>query len=225
MSDWTDCGTYYLHNEPQGSKGWHSVRAKILTASNFGTAAGHNPYKTQRELAKELLTSYQQNQIDQQNEKVTPSVPNHHMQLGTVMEPVARQIYERLYGVKVTEVGLAIPKFDTTIGASVDGLVGPDGTIEIKHHVVFPQTLRDKASRTVVSQYGYQHIPQYHYDQMQGVMAVTSRAWCDYIVYSSTEDLLYTEKIPFNRNYWENDLYPAIKKFLTVTVPEVARGG
>lgn len=48
------------------------------------------------------------------------------MDAGTQMEPKIRRMYERLTGNRVIEVGLAVPKWDLSIGASPDGLVDSD---------------------------------------------------------------------------------------------------
>jgi hypothetical protein len=60
----------------------------------------------------------------------------------------------------------------------------------------------------------YPRIWNSHYDQMQGGMAILGVPWCDYLVYAIDEKRLYSNRIPFNQNHWNNILYPKLKGFL-----------
>jgi hypothetical protein len=62
------------------------------------------------------------------------------------------------------------------------------------------------------------HIKTAHYDQMQMQMAVMEREWCDYVVYSLAEDIVYEETVPFNPSYWKKmlkDMNKYVDKFLS----------
>jgi predicted phage-related endonuclease len=58
-------------------------------------------------------------------------------------------------------------------GASPDGLVGPDGLVEIK----CPTTA------THIDTLMGEEAPKKYYDQMQWQMACTGRMWCDFVSY------------------------------------------
>ena len=60
---------------------------------------------------------------------------------------------------------------------------------------------------------GYSHIPITHYDQMQLGMAIRRRSFCDYIVYCTSSDSVFTQRIPFNSEYWSKSFYPTISWF------------
>jgi hypothetical protein len=101
--------------------------------------------------------------------------PTHHfvnqaMQWGIDQEEFAREAYEQRTRVVVEKAGFIIlDGIKASAGASPDGLVGV-GCIEIKApntrtHV---QTILDG-------------MPDEHYAQLQGVMWVAGREWCDFI--------------------------------------------
>jgi predicted phage-related endonuclease len=91
-----------------------------------------------------------------------------------MLEPLARDIYAE-HRAPVQECGFVTADFDgTVIGYSPDGLVGEDGLIEIKsprqkHHL-----------RSLLSD----EVPAEYVAQVQTGLAVTGRAWCDFITYA-----------------------------------------
>ena len=98
---------------------------------------------------------------------------NAAMQHGIDTEPEARNAYIFLTDAGVTEIGLM--RHPSIVGshASPDGLVEPDGLLEIKcpqpaTHLDF---LLNKA------------IPDKYQIQMQWQMACTGRQWCDFVSY------------------------------------------
>lgn len=101
---------------------------------------------------------------------------------GNTYEPEARTEYEFINSVEVKQQGLAllsdnypdlpVAKF---IGASVDGLVGDDGQIEIKCPLNGARHLRCILNNKV---------PDEHIPQIQGQLWVTGRQWCDFISFN-----------------------------------------
>jgi len=87
----------------------------------------------------------------------------------------------------VNEVGF-ITTDDGLFGASVDGLVGQDGVIEIKT-MVSSNTLFDKVVYGDISDY---------IDQCNGAMWLLSRQWCDLILWCP--DLNYMKIHRIERN-------------------------
>lgn len=217
---WIDRQTYWLNTAPQSSPIWKDLR-KIapnnirVTCSNFGTAAGHSSFKTPDDLADEMV-GFKEPKITAESKRV--------MDIGIAMEPVARNYYSSKYNVEVRELGLAVPKWDHEIGGSVDGEVVEysrgtevlNGMIEIKCPEKFYKPLKLYTAK--ISQglkiNDYNHIWPTHYDQMQGCMAICKKQWCDYVVFSKPEDTVFVQRIPFNAQYWNNDLYPKIRKFI-----------
>lgn len=212
--DWIDKGTYWLNILNQGSDGWKTARrngwghnGKLLTASNFGLASGHAiEYRKPESLSYEMITGEAPHRTPQELAL---------MNRGTVCEQYVRQCYELIKEVRVVEVGLAIPKFDIRIGGSPDGLVGDDGCIEIK----CPREMyKDLLNPEKASLHPKDRIRKSHYDQMIGIMAILGRSWCDYCVCDIDKGSLYIERVIFDREYWEKDLYPNLVYFMDVVL-------
>ena len=238
---WKDQGDYYLLTAGQGSQKWKNIRKEklALTCSNFSIAAGNSTrFKTAEQLARFHIG------LDKE-EYSKESI--RHMSRGNKLEPDVRKWYEKYMKCTVDEVGLAVPKWDRRIGGSVDGLVGKDGIIEIKvpENIYLPLVEKSKEDNKQDHQkqelhesdpheqghckenrYNHNHIYNSHYDQIQGYLAILQREWCDYIVYGSQDDEIYVERVYRNREYWEDDLYPKIKKYFdTVLLPLLQKQG
>ena len=194
---------------PQGSEGWLEARRGLLTASNVGGAVGHCRFKTPEQVRA--------------GEGPLSEEARARMAHGTRWEGPVRQWYEKKHGVRVDEVGLAVPKWDARIGGSLDGQVrGVSKCIEIK----CPQKMYWKVAQYVglssaekerLGRYHHAHIFDSHYDQMQTCMAITANATCDYVVAAiegGRSDICVVS-VPFNSAYWKNDLYPLICEFLS----------
>jgi predicted phage-related endonuclease len=149
----------------QGSKEWLQARCGKATASRFcdvvakirtGEAAARKQYRAQ--LLCERLTGLP-----------VESFVNAAMQWGRQQEPVARALYEAITGDLVSEVGF-IPHAELMAGASPDGLIGDDGCIEIK----CPTTAvhLDTLMKGMAAE---------HHAQVQGVLWITGRQWCDFV--------------------------------------------
>ena len=93
------------------------------------------------------------------------------MQWGTDMEPLARSAYEAKTGAWVTEYGFRLADKCLNLGCSPDGLVHPDGGIEIK----CPNTATHIATITGAP------IDQRYIYQMQTAMLIFGRAWWDFV--------------------------------------------
>ena len=50
-----------------------------------------------------------------------------------------------------------------------------------------------KENHWVPDRFYHQHIYTTHYDQMQGCMALTKKAWCDYVVFCSPTECGHEE--------------------------------
>ena len=50
-----------------------------------------------------------------------------------------------------------------------------------------------------------------YYCQVQGQMAITERAWCDFVVYTSKG--IAIDRIAFDKLFWENELLPKLVDF------------
>lgn len=207
-NDWLDCDTYWLNLSPPLSKTWHDLHYGRPTASKFSSCVGHN----------QSLCTVDQILTQLSNPYHVPST-NSLMEHGIVTEPEARNWYKTLFNVDVKEVGIAIPKWDIRIGATVDGnVMNTDGIIEIKCPKKMYKPLTDHIHKlshgwTPSKENIHNHIWVSHYDQMIGNMAVLNKQWCDYVVYCTPENQVYTERIFFDKDYWYS-LYSHLTTFI-----------
>lgn len=207
---WIDCGGYWLNTALQGSSEWELNRKLRLTASNFGAALGLSTHSSIMDVAMDITNV---------KSKSFPDRGKLSKQHGIVMEPEARAWYCQSRKVKVEEVGLAVPKWEPRIGASLDGeVVGTEGMIEIKSPLQMYDPLDDHMAKIKTGwrppQFYHAHIWDTHYAQIQGGMKITGKQWCDYIVYATQSNRVYVERIPFNQQYWDETLWPGIQQFL-----------
>ena len=49
---------------------------------------------------------------------------------------------------------------------------------------------------------------------MQLGMAILDKKWCDYVVYCPPENKVFVQRIPFNSDYWNNEMYDPLKKII-----------
>jgi putative phage-type endonuclease len=161
----------YHHHIEQGGDEWHALRRGLITASAIsrlitgsGKPANNDTSRTQLlQLLAERITG-----------ESDASFYGDDMARGHLLEPLARDIYAE-HRAPVADCGFVTADFDgTVIGYSPDGLVGDDGLIEIKsprqkHHL-----------RSLLSD----EVPAEYVPQVQTGLAVTRRAWCDYISYA-----------------------------------------
>ena len=148
----------------QGTDEWFAARLGKVTGTGFQKVLAKGQGKTRKaymmQLAAERLTGL-----------VEPSYTNGAMEWGTEHEPAARACYEAVNDVSVLQVGFA--EYDSSIGVSPDGFVDDDGIIEIK----CPNTTTHL--ETILSG----KFPTTYKAQVQGILWVTGRKWCDFISY------------------------------------------
>lgn len=213
---WLDRGTFWLSTIPQGTPLWDGQRKYRLTGSNFGYAAGHGlHFKTPTRLADEMTGIVEPD--------ISPEAQQ-RMDYGTAQEKFARRWYERKHRVLVKEVGLAVWKENPALACSTDGIVlHADGSesdllIEIKSVMKMYDPLKKHTQMMAMGwtppQYYHDHMWTTHYDQIQGNLAIMNKKWCDYIVYCEPEKAVFTYRVEYNPDYWNNELLPKLKSFI-----------
>ena len=154
----------------QGTPEWLQARKGRITGSRFKDARD----RTAKGAMSAKATLYA---LDTARERFGGSAPqvyvNAAMRTGTEQEPIARMQYEAETGNVVLEAGFAFTA-DGRFGASVDGLVGADGMVEIKT-IVSSDTL----FTAVVNQDYSAYI-----DQINGSLWLLDRKWCDLILWA-----------------------------------------
>jgi predicted phage-related endonuclease len=148
----------------QGSPEWFDLRKGKTTASRFKDVMAKGQGKTRRTymmtLAGEIITGVP-----------TESFQSADMVRGHLLEPEARALYEMTSGNTVQEVGLITMGND--ISFSPDGLVGDEGSLEIK----------TRAPHLQLALLDADVFPKENMKQVQGGLWVSGRQWMDYISY------------------------------------------
>jgi len=150
----------------QGSPEWHEARRGKITGSRFKDVLSTRG-STRANYIQELL-------LERKTGLVAESFCNGDMEWGIQTEPQAREYYERTRDVKVTQVGFIdhpLEQYRGYVGVSPDGEVDIDGIIEIK----CPNT------KTHLEYVAKKVLPSKYIPQVQGVLWVTGRDWCDFI--------------------------------------------
>ena len=165
-----------IHIEaPQGSIQWFEGRCGAITASMFSECrkrlkSGPNKgdfSQAAKDYAFKLAVERLSGQLLDD-----PQFDPWQARRGRELEPEARLAYEERKGVLVEQTGLALTE-DRLFGASVDGLVDEDGSVEIKCFLA-PSKLAPILLEKEIGDC---------MDQIQGGLWITGRQWCDFILY------------------------------------------
>jgi len=174
--------TYHFDIE-QGTDEWHALRRGVITASTISKLVTGTGKPANNDTSRALLLQLLAERITGESE---PSFYNDDMARGRLLEPYARELYAKHYA-PVRECGFVTAEFDgTVIGYSPDGLVGDDGLIEIK------APRRKTHLRSLLAD----EVPAEYVPQIQTALAVTGRAWCDFISYAPGLPLYVTRCRP-----------------------------
>ena len=155
----------------QGSAEWHLARAGVITASNFKTARSRLKKTGDfSEAARNYAFRVAVETIS--GSPMDEGFESWQMRRGTELEPEARDLYSIRTGHTVDLAGFVTTDCGS-YGASADGLIADDGGLEIKC-LVSPERIRDAILDHDISEW---------YDQVQGGMWITGRAWWDFVIY------------------------------------------
>jgi len=171
----------------QGSEEWFEARLGMVTASNFGKVLAKGQGKTRKkymyDVAAEISTRMGEDGYHDKN-----------MEHGNLTEDEAREFYAMAYDCIVEQVGFV--KRDDDIGGSPDGLVGTEGLIEIK----CPK------SSTHLENITDKKMPSEYKPQVQGLLWITGRQWCDFISYDYrvVSRPMYVVRVERDREYIVN---------------------
>jgi YqaJ-like viral recombinase domain len=184
----------------QGSEEWSRLRLGRPTASSFDrliTSKKWEPTKgeTRAAYAIFLLTELI---LDMPLSGVNVAAMEH----GKTYEDVARAAYEMETGQDVIECGF-VTDDAMTYGASPDGLVGEEGSLEIKSPF--------KPEIHVAYMMDPQSLLQEYFVQTQGQLFVTGRKWTDLISYARSLPLVKVRVLPHPE--FQEKLAVAVRSF------------
>lgn len=139
----------------QRSDEWLALRENMLTASDVASALGHNRYEKPDDLlSKKVL-----------KKAWAGNAATSH---GTLLEPVARDLYDERTGRKTHEIGLVQhPKYPF-LGGSADGITEDGLLVEIKCPLT--RKIEDK-------------VPEHYLPQIQLLLEILDFEDCDFVQY------------------------------------------
>ena len=180
----------------QGTDEWLEARRGIVTASTVGKLLTSTGKVANNDTSRALIETLA---IERTTGRVEYVHPSRAMQIGTLLEPTARELYEQHHA-PVNEVGFIRTELDdgTRLGCSPDGLVGDDGLLEIKSRTprIQFQTIR------------LGKVPAANMAQLQCGLLVTGREWIDYCSYSPGMPL-YVKRI-YPNHAWMTAIREAV---------------
>ena len=178
-------------NAQQGTPAWFNARAGKLTASRFGAAVGICPFTSRAKAFREVMG------IEPWRGDMSAC------KWGTINEKNALKDYMVRTGNVVKTKGFyGHPDYDW-LGGSPDGLVGDEGLIEIKCPF-FKQVPHEK-------------IPPHYYCQINGLMEILDKQWCDFVSWTPKEMKIY-------RVYRDPDLFSFLLDRYTIFYAYMKRG-
>lgn len=146
----------------QRSPEWFAARCGLPTASMFSVLMAGPKYAGWKNYRAELVAQ-------RLSGMVVEGYKSPAMKWGTDNEPLARLMYALETGNQVRECGF-FKGIEIEAGASPDGEVDEDGSLEIK----CPETATHIATLRTNT------VPKVYYWQMQGQMWMAGKAWCDF---------------------------------------------
>lgn len=171
--------------DDQRTPEWYALRQTMLTASDFASAIGDNPYESPEALIVKKCGFNRWN-------------GNAATAHGTKLEPVARDLYDQRHNQKSHEIGLVQHTVHTWLGGSPDGVTESGRLIEIK----CPLTRKITPA-----------VPKYYLPQIQLLLEVLDLDVCDFIQYrpGPPEEFVVTT---VNRDpEWFQRVLPRAKQF------------
>lgn len=165
----------------QRSAEWYKLREGRLTASAFSNALGF--WKGGRQQLWEEKLGLRE-----------PFAGNEATEWGTAHEDEAVAVYEALTGYKVDHLMFSTLRDDDAeswLGASPDGLIEPNGLLEVK--CPFNKGKPEEATP-------YARCPWYYVPQVQGQLNICGRDWCHVFSWTRNGSALYV--LDRKEEYW-----------------------
>jgi putative phage-type endonuclease len=170
--------TYHEQRSPE----WLALRETMLTASDAATACGANPYESADALYIKKVGGRKFS-------------GNAATERGTLLEPIARDLYDERHGRKSHEIGLVQHPVHKWLGGSADGITECGRLIEIK----CPLTRKIEPT-----------VPKHYIAQIQLNMEILDLEECDFIQYRPAEgdapEEFVVTNVPRDREWFARNL-------------------
>jgi YqaJ-like viral recombinase domain len=162
------------YNVEQGSPEWFGLRLGRPTASEFSRilTPAKADYSAQAAEYIDELIGVKLNALDGRFPPWVEKYTSRDMANGEAFEAEARFWYAMETGNKVRQVGF-VTTDDGRFGCSPDGLIDPDGGLELK--CPHPSTQMYRLRKGV--------LPNEYKGQVHGALAITGRKWWDFVSY------------------------------------------
>lgn len=144
----------------QRSQEWLELRENMITASDVASALGENHYESPDAFVKKKVLR-------------TKWAGNAATAHGTLLEPIARDLYDARTGRTSHEVGLVQHREYPWLGASPDGITEDGILVEIK----CPLTRKIEAK-----------VPKHYWPQVQLQLEITDLEECDFVQFRPAKD-------------------------------------
>jgi putative phage-type endonuclease len=171
-----------MHNDDlQRNAEWFEARLGIPTASRYKDVMTQPRSKADKEAGKlsDTANSYM---LEILSEKLTgerKEFSSAATDWGNYNEPLAVEAYQEKTGVEVLECGFVKHK-EIATGASPDGIIGLNGTLEIKCPFNSANHLKNKLTGEVPKEYVW---------QVQGQMWILGTEWNDFVSFDPRMDI------------------------------------
>ena len=185
----------------QGSEEWKSLRLKKISATDASVIMKLNPW-----VSPEMLMARKKGIIEDEP-------LNDAMRRGNELEPVARDIYEKLSGVKMIPtvriglerlVTLNINTGDTAYKSEhLWAMCSTDGESQTPLKDGNHFCIEIKSGKKAYSYALENHIPDYYLAQIQHILWLTDCTFCHYCAFDGESDLKIIKVFP-NREFIEN---------------------
>lgn len=202
-----------ITREQSNSENWLYERSKRISSTFFKDVADRRTTTLSANLVKRIIY----------REKVSTKA----IEYGRANEARAIKAYEKFKCVTVQRCGMFVDPENPFLCTSPDGLIAPDGLVEIK----CPYTAKESVSLVDVCKFhniglkvnddGSLYLPKNHkyFYQIQGQLSITNRNWCDLFVWSPND--FYCICINRDHAFW-NQIVPKMKQFyMKCCLPEI----
>lgn len=188
----------------QRSAEWFDLRKGKITSSEIHKILGRDPLT-------DTAKTYLLGRVSESYGGVTEPAKGAALDWGTELEPLAIDVYQERTGTVVEKASFVA--YDNTYGGSPDGLILPEGIIEVKcPH----SSVNHFKHRLINTPEKFKKVAPNYYYQCISNMICTKTKWCDFISYDPRVDENY--QLYVFRLHLDEDEVAFVKQRLEIAV-------